>query len=177
MEQGPQWRNGIPNQDALSWGEMRFHETDMPEDFAYQHHLSEYGTPRRVHVIDPFNPTSYRVTKTGNLEEHPDGMRGLVGFADIYRGSNEPNYYKVRRINSNTGEQEEELRKYYDSTNVGWVKSVHAGVGRGIMEYLHKTTHEKAQINLGKMMHPRMGSLAEQMNKQYPNRVRGKVRY
>jgi hypothetical protein len=177
MDKGQQWTGGSPNPEALSMGEIRFHEADMPEETAYQHSLTEYGTPRRIHAIDPFSDKSHRITKSGHLEEHPEGTRGLVGYADVYRGSDKPNKYMLRITNSDTGETTDEVQEHYDDTNVGWMTSAHPGVGRGLMEYLHSTTPEKAQINLGKIMHPRMGSLADQMNKKIPGRVRGKNRY
>ncbi len=149
-------------------------EGEMPKEIQYDHPLRSYGEPRRLSVFDPKETRSFRTSRTGGFEEHPEGQKGLIGYTDFYREEPQVSRFSVKHVDG-TVEHEENV---IQDVNVGYMR-VHdshrgAGVGRQMFDYLEKTTPSGQQLNLGKVAHDSVQHMADKTNKENPGRVKYK---
>lgn len=163
--------------ESLGHPDIRIITTEMPENVQYTHKLSEFGTPIRLHAINPTDPTTRRVTDTGNIEAHPEGIKGLVGIADVYHNPERKGTpFMVTHVDKNGNEISKGLEQSTipAAVNVGWMRSIHPGVGRALFNHINNMVPQTGNLNYGEVMSPKIGSMLKKAVSAEPLRFRYK---
>jgi GNAT superfamily N-acetyltransferase len=133
-------------------------EHDMPESLAYKHPIRSYGEARRLSVYDPSDTTKRSFNTDKGIIKDENGEPGLVGVSDFYR---EPESHSFQDVNIGYMQVAPEHRG--------------GGIGRQMFDYMHKTTPEGNQLNVGLAASDETLHMAKKAEKEKPGSVKWKM--
>lgn len=130
-------------------------ETAMPEEVAYTHNLTSFGTPRRISAYNNSDTRKFKTDiNTHKLLQSDNGEAGLIGYLDFYREEKEDG-----QINSIVGI----LYLYPDYRG--------KGVSRELTDFLEILTPPGGVLKVGTAKDETIFYMAKQWNESHPGRV------